>query len=110
MERERRLVPVVAVGDEELLGDLRERVDPPEALAAERDVGLAVGQLDRVAVVQQEDRLELRPRRAQQAQALLLHVRVRPLVREHDAALVRLEPRAPTITPLRVRETPSGPT
>ena len=92
VKRERRLVPVVAVGDQELLRELGQRVDPPEALAVEREIGLAVRQLDRVAVVQQEDRLELRPRRAQQAQALLLDVRVRPLVREHDPSLVRLEP------------------
>ena len=68
-----------------------DRVEPPQPLAAVREVGLARGQLDGVAVVEQEDRLELRARGAKQAQSSFLRTGVRALVREHDAVLVRLE-------------------
>jgi hypothetical protein len=39
---------------------------PPEAVAANGEIGLALRKLDGIAVVEQEDRLQLRPRRAKQ--------------------------------------------
>src|SRR5579862_144576 len=96
-ERERRLVPVVAVGDEQLgvLQLLRERVaearvQAPEGVASAAEVGLAEPvDVDR-RVPEEEQRLELRARRLQQAEAALLRAGVRPLVREDDPGLVRL--------------------
>src|SRR5437762_1854601 len=95
VERERRLVAVMTVGDQELR--IREPLngvvlDTPEPVAADGEVGLALRKLDGIAVMEQEDRLELRPRRAEQPQAALLRAGVRALVRQHDAVLVRLEP------------------
>ena len=85
----------MAVGDQELR--IREPLngvvlDTPEPVAADGEVGLALRKLDGIAVMEQEDRLELRPRRAEQPQAALLRAGVRALVRQHDAVLVRLEP------------------
>src|SRR5437868_4782181 len=96
-ERERSLVPVVAVGDEELrVGELlRERVaelgvEAPQLVAADLQIGLAQPvDLDR-PVPEEEQRLELRARRAQEAQPALLRPGMRALVRQDHAALVRL--------------------
>ena len=87
-EGDRRLVAVVAVGDQELLvvegADDRRIVDPPEPRALDLEVGRTAGPLDRRgAVVEEEDRLELNPRGAQQAQAPRLGAGVSPLVRQH---------------------------
>ena len=64
--------------------------------------------LDR-AVPEEEERLELRARRAEQPQPALLRPRVRAFVGEDDAVLVRLEPER-GYEPSRRRSTPSGPT
>src|SRR5579871_93631 len=101
VEGERRLVAVVPVGDQELrvaelLGQrvAELRVEPPEARAHAALVRLQIRLAEPVEVdapvPEQEDRLEQRPRRAQQPQPPLLGARVRALVREDDAALVRL--------------------
>src|SRR5512132_3262882 len=94
VEGERGLVAVVAVGDQELrVGEAPARIvlDAPEPVAARGEVRLAPGNLDRVAVVQQEDRLELGPCRPQESQAPLLRPGVRALVRQDDSTLVGLE-------------------
>ena len=83
---------MMAVRDQELAGDLRRAFQSPEPLAVEREVGLARRQVDRVAVVEEEDRLELRARRAQEPQTTLPDLRVRALVRQDDAPVVRLQP------------------
>ena len=99
VERERGLVAVVAVRDQELR--VREPID--EGLVAHapqpaRDA--ALGRLEvRLAGVprsersrkEQEDRLELRAHGAEQAQAALLRSCVSALVRQDDAVLVRLD-------------------
>ena len=102
MEGEGGLVPVVPVGDQELrVGELAgERVpeggvEPPEArddaAFVNCEVRLAEAvDLDR-RVPEQEDRLELRSCRAQQAQAALLRPCMRALVWKNDAVLVRLD-------------------
>ena len=89
------LVAVVAVGDQER----RVELDLVRSARARHACGrrpprrpsrLAVRALEHgVGVVEQEDRLELRARRAQQAQAALLRAGVRPLVRQHLAGRVR---------------------
>ena len=102
MEGERRLVAVVAVGDQQLRVAelLRQRgaevgVEPPEPRGDAALLGDEVGLAEPVErdrpVPEQEDRLEQRPRRAEQPQPPLLRARVRPLVREDDALLVRLD-------------------
>src|SRR5579885_2903525 len=96
-ERERRLVPVVAVCDEQLglLELLGQRVpelcvEAPQPVAAALQVWLAQPvDLDR-PLPEEEQRLELRPRRPQEPQAALLRPGVRPLVREDHPALVGL--------------------
>ena len=96
-ERERRLVAVVTVGDEqlgpgELLGErvAEAGVETPELVAVDLQVGLAEAvDLDR-PVPEEEERLELRARGAQEAEAPFLRAGVRALVRQHDAGLVRL--------------------
>src|SRR6266480_4468117 len=63
VEGKRGLVAMVAVGDQELrVGEALAWIvlDAPEPVAPRGEVRLALGNLDRVAVVQQEDRLELR--------------------------------------------------
>ena len=93
MERERRLVTMVTVRDQELqVGDIGDFVDAPEAISSRLEVRCAVGHPSGRAVVEEEDRLELRPRRTQQPQPPFLRPRVRPLVREDRAGPVRLEP------------------
>src|SRR5256886_8512958 len=72
VEGECGLVAVVAVGDQELrVGEALAWIvlDAPEPVAPRGEVRLALGNLDRVAVVQQEDRLELGPRRPPGPQA-----------------------------------------
>ena len=102
VERERRLVAVMPVGDQELrVGELLDsasensgssRQSASDAAFVRRQVGLAeTVDLDR-AVPEEEERLELRARRAEQPQPALLRPRVRALVRQDDAVLVRLEP------------------
>ncbi len=104
----------MAVGDQERRAELElVAVDRPDARAhaALLDVHrrLARGTLeDRVGVVEQEDRLELRVRRAQQPQPALLRAGVRALVRQHLAVLVRRDGDRGA-EPSRVRATPSGP-
>src|SRR5579872_1383772 len=119
VERQRGLVAVVAVGDQQLrVREVGELGAAPEAVAVAGEVGLTLRDRDPRPVVEQEDRLQLRPRRAQQAQAPFLRPRVRPLVRQHDPPLVRLEPqRDDEAVPLahdavradvRLRERPRG--
>ena len=94
MEGECGLVAVVAVGDQELrVGEALAWIvlDAPEPVAPRGEVRLALGNLDRVAVVQQKDRLELGPRRPQEPQAPLLRPGVRSFVRQDDSVLVGLE-------------------
>jgi hypothetical protein len=96
VEGQRRLVAMVPVGNEELRRrEVRSLAHPPKAVVRLRpvdlDLGRAVGQLYGRAIVEQEDRLQLRPRGAEQPQSLLLRPGMRPLVREHDGAFVRLE-------------------
>ena len=62
----------------------------------------------RLAVVEEEDRLELRLRGAQEAQPALLRAGMRPLVRQHGSGGVRLDPSEAT-RPSRRRAIPSGP-
>ena len=64
----------------------------------------------RVAVVEEEDRLELGARGAQQPQPALLRAGVRALVREHRAASRTARRGARRRGPSRRRATPSGPT
>ena len=90
------LVAVVPVRDQQLLvvegADDGRVVDPPELGALDLEVGLPVGPLDRRrAVVEQEDRLELDARCAQQAKPSFLRAAVRSLVRQHGSGLVRLD-------------------
>ena len=60
---------------------------PPSATSMS---GSPAGRLDRdVGVVEQHDRLELRPRRAQEREPNLLDLGLRPLVRKHLALGVR---------------------
>ena len=84
MERERGLVAVVAVGDQELGVDEalgRVLVQPPEPVAAALEVGRAVRQLDRIALVEQEDRLGLGSGRTQEPEPAFLRARgVDPLL------------------------------
>ena len=67
-------------------------LEPPEPRAADLEIGRPRGRAvdRRRAVVEQEDRLELRPRRAQQREPALDRPAVRPLVRQHRAGRVRL--------------------
>ena len=110
---ERGLVAVVAVGDQQLpvgeeLGTAC--VDAPETCSLGLEVGLAVGrERAALAVVEEEDRLDLRPRRAQQSQAALLRPGVRALVRE-DARVSYGSTCSDATMPSRRRATPSGPT
>ncbi len=89
------LVAVMAVGDQERRADLDlVAFDRPDARAhaALGDVhrGLARRTLEnRIGVVEDEDRLELRLRRAQQAEAALLRAGMGALVWQHLALLVR---------------------
>ena len=69
--------------------------------------GIAYGGL---AVVEQEDGLELSLRGAQEAQATLLRPGVTSLVRKHGAGRVWLDPERVQRGPRGVRATPSGPT
>ena len=94
--RERRLVAMVAVGDEQpRVGEDVRRValktPEPAAHALELHLqhALSVRSLES-PVVEEEDRLHLRPERPQQAKAPLLRPRVRALVRQDDSGLVRL--------------------
>ena len=85
-EGDRRLVAVVAVGDQELLvvevADEHRVVDPPELRAFDLQIRLSLGPLDRGgAVVEQEDRLQLDARCPQQAESRLLRAGVGALVR-----------------------------
>ena len=111
-ERERRLVAVVAVGDQQLLvvegANERRVVQSPQLRALHREVGLALRPRRRRGAVVEEDRLELDARRAEQTQAAFLWARMRPLVRQDRPRLVGLDPGDTTI-PKRVRATPSGP-
>src|SRR5437764_7619915 len=99
VERERRLVAVMAVGDQQLRpGELLDErvaelwVEPPDAVSAALQVRLTeTVELDR-AVPEEEERLELGAGGAEQPQPPLLRACVRALVRQDDAVLVRLEP------------------
>ena len=93
---------MVPVGDQQLrVRDLlRERVaelriETPEARRHAAFLGGEVGLAEPVErdrpVEEQEDRLELRARRPEQAQATLLRPGVRPLVRQDHALLVGLD-------------------
>jgi hypothetical protein len=102
VERERGLVAVMAVRDQELsVGELLDErvgellVQPPEPRHHSSFVGLQLGlaeavDLDR-AVPEEEERLELRAGRTQQPQPPLLRPGMRALVRQDDPVLVRLE-------------------
>src|SRR6266545_152902 len=84
VERERRLVPMMPVRDQELIGNVGHGVYAPEPFAVDRQVWLARRQLDLVAVVEEEDRFELRASRSQEAKASLLRPGVRAFVRQDD--------------------------
>ena len=95
-ERECGLVAVMAVRDQQLLvvevSDERRIVEPPELGALDLEVGLAIRpRRRRRPVVEEEDRLELDARRAEQAEAALLRACVGALVRQHRPRLVRLD-------------------
>src|SRR6266508_4259432 len=90
---ERGLVAMMAVGDQQLRArEARGIVDAPELVAAALQVGRTVGRRRRIAFVEQEDRLQLGARRAQEPQPSLLRGGVRALVRQDDSAVVRLRP------------------
>src|SRR5438105_1591171 len=92
VERERGLVAMVSVGNEELqVGDVGTALDAPEPVPSGGDVRCALRDLGARAVVQEEDRLELRARRPQEAQASLLWPRMRALVWQNGTAVVRLD-------------------
>ena len=99
--RERGLVAVVPVGDQEPpvgegLAERSSSVEPPEPGALDLDLRIAAGDLERrVAFVEEEDRLELGARLAQQAESPLLRPAVRSLVGQDGARLVRLDPQRP---------------
>ena len=81
----------MAVCDQQLgLLEARRIADPPELVAAALQVGLTRGRLERIAFVEEEDRLELCPGRAEEPQPPLLRAAVRAFVRQHDAVLVGL--------------------
>ena len=94
-ERDRGLVAVVAVGDQERRVELElAGVEPPEARAHAALVDLHLRRAlrhgdGRVGVVEQEDRLELRAGRAEEGQPVLACLRMRQLVPEHVALGVR---------------------
>ena len=112
---ERGLVAMVAVGDQEPA--VGERVARSTSSSRRQSrapstssSGGPSGTVERgLSLVQEEDRLELRLRRAQEPQPPLLRAAVRPLVRQDGSVLVRLDP-SDTTRPVRVRATPSGPT
>ena len=86
---------MVAVGDQELavgeeLAHAVGVVKPPQAGAGDLEVGwpLRLG-VRRSAVVEEEDRLELRLGRAQKLEPTFFRTGVRPLVRQHLACGVR---------------------
>ena len=106
MVGERRLVPVVAVGDQKpAVGErLTERVvgQTPEARALDLQLGRAVGPLERrSALVEQEDRLELGAHLAQEPEPPLLRAAMRALVRQDDARSRRARPAASRRGPVR---------
>ena len=121
---DRGLVAMMAVGDQERRGELElARLDRPDprAHAALDDVCSRLARRpleERLGVVEQEDRLELCPRRAQQAQAPFLRSGMRALVRQDDPVLVRdgrhrrREPFARACDPVRagvvLRDPPVG--
>src|SRR5205814_8793619 len=99
-ERERGLVAMVTVGDQELrvpqglldrrgVGHAPEPRDDTAVLRLERRRAFHVQQ--RRALVEQEDRLELGAGRAQQPQPTLLRTGVRALVRQDDPLFVWLD-------------------
>src|SRR6266566_3806968 len=89
--RDRGLVAVVAVRNQELSALEARRIhDAPQLVAAALEIGSAVRGLERVALVEEEDRLELRAGGAEQPKPALLGATMRSLVREHGARLVRL--------------------
>ena len=67
--------------------------------------------------MEEKDRLELRPRRAEKTESSLLRTRVSALVRQHDAPVVRLDPQRHDVavpspfdtvgTDIRLRERPA---
>jgi len=81
----------MAVRDQEL-GVLEARgvLDTPELVPAALKIGLAARPLERITLVEQKDRLELRAGGAEQPEPALLRARMRALVREDDSALVGL--------------------
>ena len=94
---ERGLVAVVAVGDQQLpvgerLGDPVGR-ETPQPRALDLEVRLAVGPpRDRLALVEEEERLQLRAGLTEQAQTAFLRDAVCALVGQDDPRLVRLGP------------------
>jgi hypothetical protein len=95
-ERDRSLVAVMAVCNQELLvvevADDHRVVDPPELRSFDLEVRLPLGPLDRGrSVVQQEDRLQLDARCPQEAESLLLRTCVCPFVRQHRSGRVGLD-------------------
>src|SRR5580765_1218069 len=90
---ERRLVAVMAVCDQQLgLLEARGIVDPPQLVAAALQIGLTRGSWERIALVEEEDRLELSLGRAKETQSSFLRAAMRAFVRQHLAILVRLFP------------------
>src|SRR3984893_18796547 len=91
--RDRGLVAVVAVREQELRAlEARGALDTPQPVASALEVRLASRRLQRIAFVEEEDRLELGAGGTEQPEPALLRAPMRTLVREDDAALVRLGP------------------
>ena len=86
------LVAVVAVGDEQLAGvDRRRSVDTPETRGVDLEIGSALGNLEVERVGgEEEQRLRLHARRAQEREALLADALVRLLVGADATCRVRL--------------------
>src|SRR5439155_13805074 len=95
--RKRRLVPVMTVGDQELpaseeFSHTVFRGEAPQPRPLDVEIRLASGRRNRrLAVVEEKDRLDLRPRGTEQTQPALLRPHVRALMGQDDTCLVRLD-------------------
>src|SRR5215212_5449433 len=109
VERQRGLVAVVAVSDEQLtVGEgLSELLvgEPPQARPVDLEVGHRGGHLERRGtVIEQEDRLDVRTHGAQQPEPALRWASVRPLVGQDDPPLVRHDPKCGREAGARARD------
>src|SRR5712691_44738 len=89
----RRLVAMMAVRDQELgVLEAGSVIDTPELVSAALEIGRARGRLERITLVEQKDRLELRAGGAEQPEPALLRTAMRALMWEDDSVLVGLGP------------------